>query len=101
MLLHPCSIGEPPRKRNLKHPETEEVNDRRRNRIAGPIEGLQHHHGVGVADISAAQDAKRRRCNGHDSWIVNEETYRWRGKEDKEDADTSQKNHVVKTSAPH
>jgi len=98
--LHARVKGQEVRERNFEHPEREEVDDGRRNRVAGAVEGLQHNHGVGVADVAVAENAQRGDGERDDGWIVGEETDDRFGESDEEDADDAEKNHVVEAGAP-
>ena len=57
---------------NFKHPEAKEIYDRRRQRITGSVERLQHHHRVGVADVSAADDAQATGRERNHRWVMSE-----------------------------
>ena len=77
------------RRRNLEDPEAEEVDDGRRDGVARAVEGLQHHHGVGIADIAAANVRRRRRQRHHSGSLMNSLTTA--GEEQEEDADEPRK----------
>src|SRR5260370_37744519 len=42
--------------RNLKHPVTAQINQRRRACVAGAVEGLHHHHSPCVTDVADSED---------------------------------------------
>src|SRR2546429_8005785 len=85
--------------RNLQDPEPEEVNVGWCDRVARAVEGLQHHHAVGVADVPVAQDAQASGGPWHDHRIIGEQTNDRRGKEQKDYADEAEKQHVVSRCA--
>jgi hypothetical protein len=64
-FAHAQAHGQAPGERQLQHPEAEEVHNRRRHGVARPIEGLQHHHHVGVRHVAAAEGAQGHRGNRH------------------------------------
>ena len=76
------------------------MNDRRRNRVARSVESLEHHHAVGVADVSITEDAQAGGGQGHDHGIVCEQADNRRGKKEEKYADDAEKQHVVKAGAP-
>ena len=70
--------------------------------IAGAVEGLQHDHAVGVGDVAATEGCAGPwpRWAPRPDRAVNEPDHR-RGEDDEDDADASQKEHVVEAGAPH
>ena len=54
----PLVQSEPPGQWNLEYPEAKEINNCRRDGIAGTVEGLQHDHPVRVGDVAITQDAQ-------------------------------------------
>ena len=85
---------------NFEHPKGEKIDDGRRDRVAGAVEGLQHNHGVGVADVAVAEDAQRGRGERKDGGVVGEQANNRVREKDQEDADDSKKQHVVEAGAP-
>src|SRR5258707_5467381 len=54
----------------LEQPEAKKINDGGSDRVARPIEGLHHHHEVGIAEISIAHDAQAGRSQRHNFGIM-------------------------------
>src|SRR5579885_1245305 len=98
--LHPHRNGEEIGERYFEQEKAKEVDNSRRNGVARAVEGLQHHHAVGVADIAVAQDPQRGRGQRDYRWILREKPHDRRRKQEKEDADAAEEKHVVKASAP-
>ena len=86
--------------RNLNEPEAEEIHDGRGDGVACAVEGLQHDHAVGVADVAVADDAQARRGQRDDLRVLGEEAHDGLGEDDEEDADAAEEKHVVEAGAP-
>src|SRR5580658_7810912 len=91
------SVGQ----RNLDEPESEQIHDGWGDGVAGAVEGLQHDHAVGVADVAVADDAQAGRGQRNDLGVVGEQTHDRLGKDHEEDADAAEKEHVVEAGAPY
>jgi len=84
----------------LQQPETEEMHDGRSDGVASAVEGLEHDHAVGIADVAVAENAQAGDGQRDDERVVGEKTNDGLGKDDKEDADDAEENHVVEAGAP-
>ena len=62
-----------------REPEAEEIHDGGREGVAGAVEGLQHDHAIGVADVAVADDAQARGGERHDGGVVGKEADDGRG----------------------
>src|SRR5262252_954262 len=71
-----------------------------RDGIARAVKGLEHHHAIGVADISVAQDPQTSGSQRDDRRIAREKTHDGRGKDQKKDANAAEEKHVVEAGAP-
>src|SRR6516162_4605756 len=54
-LVHSGAQREKIRQRDLQQPEAEEIHNRRSHRVSRSIEGLQHHHTVGISYVAVTQ----------------------------------------------
>src|SRR6266850_5924520 len=85
---------------NFQQPESEEIHDGGSDGVTGAVEGLEHDHAVGVADVAVAEDAQAGGSQRNDGRIVREEANDGLGEDDEEEADEPEKDHVVQTGAP-
>src|SRR6267154_4471251 len=86
--------------RNFQEPKAEEMHDGRSDGVAGAVECLEHDHAVGIADVAVAENAQAGDGQRDDQRVVGEKTNDGLGKDDEEDADDAEENHVVKAGAP-
>jgi len=98
--LHVERDRQEPGQGNFQEPETEEMHDSRRDGVARAIEGLEHDHAIGVADVAIAENAQAGDGQRNDERIAGKETDDLFGKNDEENADDSKEDHVVKAGAP-
>src|SRR6266704_358768 len=84
----------------LQQPETEEMHDGRRDGVSRAVEGLEHDHAIGIADVAVAENAQAGDGQWDDERIAGEETDDRFGEDDEEHADDAEENHVVKAGAP-
>src|SRR5229473_4043994 len=61
-------------KRNFQEPEAEEIHDSRSDGVAGAVEGLEHDHAVGIADVAVAENTQAGDRQRDDERIAGEET---------------------------
>src|SRR6266851_5698073 len=81
-------------------PEDAEIHDSRSDGVAGAVEGLEHDHAVGIADVAVAENSQAGDRQRNDERIAGEETNDRFGEDHEEQADDAEKDHVVKTGAP-
>src|SRR5271165_3788900 len=92
--------GEEPGEWNFENPEAKEIHIGRSDRIACSVECLQQDHDIGVGDVATTKNTESDRADGDDLGIMHKELENGSRKEEKEDSDGSQKDHVVETRAP-
>src|SRR5713226_4014725 len=85
---------------NFQEPEAEEIHDGGSDGVACAVEGLEHNHAIGVADVAVAENAQAGDGQRNDERIAGEETDDRFGEDDEEEADDTEKEHVVKAGAP-
>src|SRR5713226_7378633 len=85
---------------NFQEPEAEEIHDGGSDGVACAVEGLEHNHAIGVADVAVAENAQAGDGQRDDERIAGEEPDDRFGENDEEDADGAEKDHVVKAGAP-
>src|SRR5882762_9052186 len=86
--------------RNFQELKAEEIHNGGRDGVASTVEGLEHDHAVGVADVAVAENAQAGNGQRNDERIAGEETNDRFGEDDEEEADDAEKDHVVKAGAP-
>src|SRR6266853_943580 len=86
--------------RNFQEPKAEEIHNGGRDGVAGAVEGLEHDHAVGIADVAVAENSQAGDGQRNDERIAGEETNNRFGEDHEEQADDAEKDHVVKASAP-
>src|SRR6267378_3042613 len=86
--------------RNFQEPESEEIHDGGSDGVSRAVEGLQHDHAIGVANVAVAENAQAGDGQGDDQRIAGEETNDRLGENDEKETDAAQKDHVVKAGAP-
>src|SRR5258708_176250 len=86
--------------RNFQEPEAEEIHNGGRDGVASAVEGLEHDHAVGVADVAVAENTQAGDSQRDDERIAGEETNDRFGEDDEEEANDAEKDHVVKAGAP-
>jgi len=60
--------------RNFQEPKAEEIQDSRSDGVAGAVEGLEHDHAVGIADVAVAENTQAGDGQRNDERIAGEET---------------------------
>src|SRR6266849_486855 len=85
---------------NFQEPEAEEIHDGGSDGVACAVEGLEHNHAIGVADVAVAENSQAGDGQRNDERIAGEETNNRFGEDHEEQADDAEKDHVVKTGAP-
>src|SRR6266852_581176 len=85
---------------NFQEPEAEEIHDGGSDGIARAVEGLKHDHAIGVADVAVAENAQAGDGQRNNERIICEEANDRFSEDDEEDADDTEKDHVVKAGAP-
>src|SRR5260370_785624 len=88
-------------KRNFQEPEAEEIHNGGRDSVAGAVEGLEHDHAVGIADVAVAENAQAGNSQRNDERIAGEEMDDRFGEDHEEETDDTEKDHVVKAGAPN
>ena len=86
--------GQPPRQRNLQDPETEEIHISGGERVACPVESLQHDHAISEGDIAATEDAKTADGGRNHGGILREQANDPGCKGDKDQPDGAEEEHV-------
>src|SRR5437879_12263274 len=76
------------------------MDDRGSDGVTRAVEGLEHDHAIGVADVAVAENAQAGDRRRNDERIAGEETNDRFGEDDEKEADAAEKNHVVKAGAP-
>src|SRR6266446_246998 len=85
---------------NFQEPEAEEIDNGRSDGIARAVEGLEHDHAVGIADVAVTENAEAGGGQRNDGGVVGEQAHRGLGEKDEENADGAEKSHVPKAGAP-
>src|SRR2546427_3220200 len=80
--------------RDLKQPKTEEVEHRRRERVARAVERRRQHHPVRVEHEAGADDAQATDGVRHDGRVGGERRDQQRREYDKDHADAAEEDHV-------
>src|SRR5260370_28152654 len=85
---------------NFQEPEAEGIDDGRSDGMARAVEGLEHDHAVGIADVAVAENAQAGGGQRNDGGVVGKQAHRGLGEKDEENADGAEKSHVPKAGAP-
>src|SRR6266446_2279146 len=85
---------------NFQEPEAEEIDNGRSDGIARAVEGLEHDHAVGIADVAVAENAQAGGGQRNDGGVIGEQAHRGLGEKDEENANGAEKSHVPKAGAP-
>src|SRR5260370_31535362 len=85
---------------NFQEPEAEEIHNGGSDGVSRAVEGLEHDHSVGIADIAIAENAQAGDGQWNDERIAGKEMDDRFGEDDEEEANDAEKNHVVETGAP-
>src|SRR5260370_21850717 len=85
---------------NCQEPEAEEIHNGGSDGVSRAVEGLEHDHSVGIADIAIAENAQAGDGQWNDERIAGKEMDDRFGEDDEEEANDAEKNHVVETGAP-
>src|SRR5713101_350188 len=86
--------------RNFQEPEAEEIHNGGRDGVASAVEGLEHDHAVGIADVAVAENSQAGNSQRNDERIAGEEMDNRFSEDHEEETDDTEKDHVVKASAP-
>src|SRR6266478_2403005 len=60
-------------KRNFQKPKTEKIHNGGRDGVASTVEGLEHDHAVGIADVAVAENTDEGNGQRDDERIAGEE----------------------------
>src|SRR5258708_37752853 len=59
--------------RNFQEPEAEEIHNGGRDGVASAVEGLEHDHAVGIADVAVAENSQAGNSQRNDERIAGAE----------------------------
>src|SRR5712664_4169164 len=97
---HAQGDGEEIGQGNFQEPEAEEVHHRGRHGISRTVEGLEHDHAVGIADVAVAENSQAGDGQRDDERIAGEEMDNRFGEDFVNDTAATEKDHVVNAGAP-
>src|SRR5262249_16764100 len=86
--------------RDLEQPEAQQVEERRRERVAGAVERLRQDDAVRVEQKSAAHDAQAADAVAGNISVAREGADELRREDKKQEAHESEEHHVVERRAP-
>src|SRR5260370_2464029 len=95
---HAQGNGEEIGQGNFQEPEAEEVHHRGRHGVSRTVEGLEHDHAVGIADVAVAENAQAGDSQRDDERIVGEETDDRFVEDDEQNTNPTNQDNVLTTS---
>src|SRR5260370_1258121 len=86
--------------RNFQEPEAEEIHNGGRGGVGGGVEGLEDEDAVGIGDVGVGENSQAGNSQRNDERIAGEEMDNRFSEDHEEETDDTEKDHVVKASAP-